>query len=44
MKKKIKSLNLENETIELLQKRADKNGRSVSSEANRILNKELTKK
>jgi len=42
--KKVQPLNLEEEVVELLKVRAEGNGRSMSSEANRILKKELQKK
>lgn len=42
--KKIQPLNLEEEVIVLLKSQAESNGRSMSSEANRILKKALLKK
>ena len=44
MAKKIQPLNLEDGVIKLLKSAADKNDRSMSAEANRILKKELQKK
>jgi len=42
--KKVQPLNLDKNVIELLKSQAISNGRSMSSEANMILKKELQKK
>lgn len=43
MSKKVQPLNLDKEVIELLKVKSEKNDRSMSAEANRILKKYLQK-